>query len=304
MSAFNPYQIPITSSGSTYQDANLSSHVPVAVQYTPKNYHFDPTTGIYTVQMKEALKSSLINLQRLEMIPEFPTITDSTYTGLITYNSSNYNFQLPVGQSLSVAGVAKFLYSFQTQNNLYLVNSQGQNIVFIQTAVDPADMLTQIVLNPVPSSLPTGFTNPGGLALTGNTMTITLSASLAALLGGFITTAMPATAQTTSQVFESTSNATNTFFNYSFVPIGPAIQALYYPRKGRPSLYSGITAYGSNPIKVEPRRPSWYKYGNSGSENVLQFYIANEATNLPIVLKNPNIVFALEHVFINNQQNN
>ena len=286
----------MTSSFSEYTRLDLSTQLPVPIQIGPNEYTYDKTTSTYKVTMKQPLQDCLVSLNRVEFVPRYSTLT-SPATGSISYNSVAYPFTVSTGSD-SFTDLAAAIYNVQTANNLYLVNSTGQIVTFITLALAPSNQEATLVVNPVPSTLPGGFTNPANLALTGNTPQITFSTGLSTLLGGFPSSPYPPTVSTTSSTYTSAGVPPNIFFNYKVQMRKPVPVAQYFPQQGRPCLYQGQTAFSvdGTPVRITPFNRAWYYLANNGSENLLEFAIANQS-DLPVALTNPTPIFVIDCLF-------
>src|SRR5690606_26734383 len=70
-------------------------------------------------------------------------------------------------QSLSIPDLNSFVQQQMIQNNLYLVNSNGENVYYFEIIENASTYAVQVNLFPVPAVLPVGWTDPGGLTLDG-----------------------------------------------------------------------------------------------------------------------------------------
>ncbi len=70
-----------------------------------------------------------------------------------------------------------------TQYSLYLVNAAGVKVFFISLVANPVLYSLSLTITPVPTALPTGWTNPAGLALTGKTPQLRIMPQMVALTG-------------------------------------------------------------------------------------------------------------------------
>ena len=278
-----------------FKQINLQSSVPISLQLGPDEYTVS-SDGHYHVNMNQPLRTALVSMNRLEFVPSYPTVVAGT-TGSIVYNSVTYNFTVPTG-AYSFAQLSNEINQIQLANNLYLVNPLGQTVVFINLSLATNNELASLVINPVPASLPSGFTNPGGLVLTGDTPTISFSTALSTLLGGFASSPYPATPQTSSQTFFSSALPLNIFFNYKVMMLMPRTVLRYFPTSATPCLYQGFAMFSGDgiPVTVEPLNRSWFSFANSGMEQHLEFAITDQS-NLPIVLSDPNLVLSLDFIF-------
>jgi hypothetical protein len=72
-----------------------------------------------------------------------------------------YNITLPDG-FYSVDSINKYLKYWSELNNLYLIDNNGNHIYYINMSVNTTYYANEIILTPIPSSLPTNWTAPSG----------------------------------------------------------------------------------------------------------------------------------------------
>lgn len=273
----------------------LLSSIPLSLHLGPSDYTY--SNGVYHLDMNQPLRASLIALNRLQFTPAYTTVPTGV-TGTISYNGSNYALTVPTG-SYSFAQLANAIYEFQLASNLYLVNSIGQAIVFINLSLSSNSQTANLTINPIPNSLPDGFTNPADLLLTGVTPTISFSSALSTLLGGFTSSPYPPTASSTSVSYNSTTVPQNVSFNYKLMMLQPRAGQRYFPTNSTPCLYQGLVPFTNTgqSVWIEPRNRSWQWFGNNGCENKISFAITNQS-NLPIQLSDPlNLVIVLDFLY-------
>ena len=67
----------------------------------------------------------------------------------------------------SVNDLSGYLQYTMKQNGHYLVNTDGIEVYYLSLAVNPVYYAVTLTATPVPAVLPAGWTNPGGMVLTG-----------------------------------------------------------------------------------------------------------------------------------------
>lgn len=96
------------------------------------------------------------------------------------YNNNSFSFTFPARGNFtvnipngyySVSGLNSFLQQFCVENDLYLVNANGDFVYYIEFVENATYYSIQINLFAVPTSLPVGWTNPGGFVFPGATLT-------------------------------------------------------------------------------------------------------------------------------------
>jgi hypothetical protein len=108
----------------------------------------------------------------------------STTITFNTQNTSTYNVTIPDGL-YEVADLNLYLQYVFLQNGHYLVNSAGQNVFYGEFLINVTRYAVQMNTYSFPTSLPTGYSNPAGVAFPPQTFnpSIVLPSSLGALLG-------------------------------------------------------------------------------------------------------------------------
>jgi hypothetical protein len=119
---------------------------------------------------------------------------------------TTYQVVIPDG-IYEIQDLNNFLQYTMINNGTYYVNADGLNVYYIEFLLNPTLYAVQINTYPQITSLPTGWTNPGGLALSTTNInpTITLPANFNSILGftaGY-TTPQPAVAGTIFSVLSS-----------------------------------------------------------------------------------------------------
>jgi hypothetical protein len=123
-----------------------------------------------------------------------------SYTWVVAGTTTTYNVTIPSGL-YEISDVNNFLQFTFIQNGHYLINTISQNVYYAEFLVNPNTYSINIVTYPVPTSLPTGWTQPvanpqtGALAWGGYPTTyfnplITIPASFNLIMGyaaGFVT---------------------------------------------------------------------------------------------------------------------
>lgn len=125
----------------------------------------------------------------------------------IRYNSVNYDIQFgnSSGVYLNVSDISNYIRLFMKDNGLYLVDNFQEDWFPFLLEENGSIYGTTLTLDPIPSVLPAGWTNPAGLALTGNTMQfITLNNDFGKLIGFAANSIFPTVVQNTKYMVNST----------------------------------------------------------------------------------------------------
>ena len=125
----------------------------------------------------------------------YPTSTGTT-TYVVTMPDGYYDFDQ----------LNAYLQNYLVVNNLYLVNSSGQYVYYVQFEVNPTAYGLQLNCLPLPTSLPSGYTNPGSMTFPATTLVpqIVVPATNFSTLVGFTAGTYPPAPQTT--LYSVTSN--------------------------------------------------------------------------------------------------
>jgi hypothetical protein len=204
-----------------------------------------------------------------------------------------YNFVLPSG-FYSVDTLQQFLQTQMIANGLYLVDGAGNDVFYLYLVYSPTYYAVQLVVAPVPTALPVGWTAPAGfvgfnaVSVT-PTLVLPASGSVAPILGFVPGASYPAAPA-----------AVNTSILSTLTPIGSTINSLV----ARCSLVNNPTSvptdimdgfpinaqFGSN-ITYDPSFEKWVDV-RDGTYNSLTFTVVDQNLN-PIVAQDPNVSIVL-----------
>lgn len=115
-----------------------------------------------------------------------------------TSGSNTFQVNLPDG-AYEIATINAYFQKVMVANGHYLINAVGDYVYYAELVVNATYYGVEIKTYPLPSSLPTGWTNPGGIGLGPGGVTpqvIIPNTNIQALLG-FTAGTYPAVAQTT-----------------------------------------------------------------------------------------------------------
>jgi hypothetical protein len=128
----------------------------------------------------------------------------------ISYRGTNYPIVFPDGfytTSSTINDINSFLQLQMLQNNLYLIDSNGNTIYYLNLSVNVTYYCLTLTCTPVPNSLPTGWSNPGGLNLSGYCPQLVVNNSAFQNIIGFAPGSFPPTA-TNNVVYQINSTVT------------------------------------------------------------------------------------------------
>ena len=121
-------------------------------------------------------------------------------------NFTDFIITIPDG-FYTTTDINNFFQNYCIQNGLYLVNSAGQNVYYASISYNPTYYANQIIVFPVPTSLPAGYTlNTIGPSFPFPTSILTPLVNISSVFGiylGFTPNFYPFTATSSQQSFNS-----------------------------------------------------------------------------------------------------
>ena len=107
-----------------------------------------------------------VALKSLVFYNSIPNISLSLGNSQFSYSwgSTIYSVVIPDG-IFSFADIYNYLTQVMSANGHYLVNDFGTTVYYISLVVNPQQYALNLTCTPVPTSLPTGWTNPASLNL-------------------------------------------------------------------------------------------------------------------------------------------
>jgi len=127
--------------------------------------------GSFTI--KQGMKIQLVSAQ----------IPYSFYNISNYYNNQSFNILWPQGSNMttfnviipngfySISDLNKYIKFYCDTNNLYLIDSGGNHVYYINISVNTTYYANEIALYPIPTSLPSGYTAPSGYQFPTSTKT-------------------------------------------------------------------------------------------------------------------------------------
>jgi len=168
----------ITGSNSTISNSNSTYTLQFPSSYSPKDEEL-------------ALFNLFIYNSVFNMTTAFNNLTCS-----YTFNGTTYNVTFPPGY-YEVSDISNFIQLQMQINGNYLVDQSGNNVYYLSLVDNPVYYAVTLTATPVPTSLPSGWTNPNSITLSGDTPQLNFNTSNFNLLLGFNkSTSYPATPQT------------------------------------------------------------------------------------------------------------
>lgn len=242
------------------------------------------------------LSGKKLALQKANLYYSWANITSSNNTFQISFPSgatfADVNVSIPVGTNFSsISEMNNYLQTVMIANGFYLIDNNQDNVYYMTLIANPTSYGVSLVQSLVPTSLPSGWSQPanfpaGGFPTTSKTMKFTTDASEFNLLIGF----------PTSTTFNG--GASGQTFNSTFTPqLSPTSTVLVKCSHANNPLslnndssiiYSFTTrgtSYGSL-IEIEPQNIVYYNITSNSNNLILEF---TDQDNLPLQVQDPNM---------------
>lgn len=235
-------------------------------------------------------KDNKVGLGRLSMYYSWENVSSANNAWSYTWiDGTVVSVSLPAG-FYTVSDMNAYLQSIMISNGHYLKNASSENVFYIELVTNAVYYTVQLNCYAVPTSLSTGWTNPGSwsLPVTAKTPQATIS-SLSSLIGIPAGT-YPSTIQSTNFSTQSTSTPQITPVQSVLITCSLINNPLSNPTTLLYSFSPNVT-YGSL-LSIEPAKSALNDIKDGAYNQVtLRFY---DQTFSPLKIKDPNIVLLLE----------
>lgn len=204
--------------------------------------------------------------------------------------NGTYTVTLPDG-FYSISELNSYLQNFCILNNLYLVNASGDYIYYLEFLTNSTYYSVQFNAYPVPVSLPSGYTNPGGMLFPGTSVTpqlVVLSNDFRNIIG-FDAGTYPSTTQ--SSVYSALSSFTPQVTDVQSVLMTCSLLSNKYANPNT-ILYSFAidTTFGS----LLSSNPNQYSFINIYDGQYTQFNVQFFDQNFnPLQIRDTNVLIQL-----------
>ncbi len=151
-----------------------------------------PASGFRTGNKDEcALKS-------LTLYYSWPNVSLALGTNSFAYIWNGVTFPVVLADGIwNFSDIQAYLQQVFLQNGHYLVDSTGTKQFYMSLFANSVLYALSLTVTPIPSSLPSGWSNPAGVTLSGNTPQLVVPPSGFDTLTGFTAGLYPAAQQTT-----------------------------------------------------------------------------------------------------------
>jgi hypothetical protein len=197
----------------------------------------------------------------------------------IIYNSVTYNITLPAG-FYQLSDINAYIQNFLVTNNLYLINATGAYVYYIELVYNIGEYAVQLNAYPTPGSLPSGWSNPGGMTLTGHSPQMVIQAITTSTFGsiiGFSAGTYPASPSTTE--YSVVSNLIPNFTPVNSVVLNCSVvnNVVSVSPNAFTSFSPVSTTFGAN-IVFSPTFPAWLDT-IPGKYNSIDIYLTDQSGN-------------------------
>ena len=150
-----------------------------------------PATGYNSGRDEVALKS-------LSIYYSWPNISSAKGNNTFSYIWNGVTFPVVIADGIwSFADLNSYLQQVMAVNGHYLQNAAGVKQYYISLTVNATLYCLSLVIQPLPTALPTGWTNPAAVVLSGNTPQLVIPSNMVTLTG-FAAATYPTVVQTTA----------------------------------------------------------------------------------------------------------
>lgn len=175
-----------------------------------------------------------------------------------TLNGTTYPVAFPDGY-YSITDINNFIHLQMTTNGHYLLDSNGNPVYYLSLVSNPVYYSVTLTATPIPTVLPTGYTNPHGLTLSGLSPQLNITGLPFGTLIGFTVASYPAAASAT--VYQANSNITAQISPISSINVNTNMvnnAALNSLSPASIYTFSPNVSY-TQQIQVVPQNLLWFK---------------------------------------------
>jgi hypothetical protein len=213
------------------------------------------------------------------------------YTFPTSTGQQTFNVTLPNGY-YSATDINQYLQTQMIKNGQYLVDSAGNYVYYMTIQYDVNYYAVQIMFFTVPTSLPSGYTNPGNMtfpiAATTPQIIISSSNNFGQLIG-FNAGTYPSTPQSSNQSFTSNTVPDGSPVNALIMRCNIVDNNVVMPSDIIDSIPIDST-FGTN-ITYQPPFPKWIKV-KPGKYSFMTVQLVDQNLN-PIVANDSNVLITL-----------
>ena len=155
--------------------------------------------------LPQTFRGEEVALSKLILYNSWRNITAAYGNNTVSYifNGTTYSITFD-DVFLTIEDISGYIQQQMQNRGQYLLDNTGTPVYFISLATNIAYYAATLTCTPIPTSLPTGWTNPNSIALSGQVPQLVITNANFGLLIGFATGTYPATAQSTQYMVNST----------------------------------------------------------------------------------------------------
>jgi len=203
-----------------------------------------------------------------------------------------YTVTIPNGY-YDVNDINNYLQSVMIKNKQYLVNANGQYVYYLTMTYNVTYYAVQVVCYNVPTSLPSGWTNPSSMTFPTTTLTPQLIVSNSNQFGsviGFTAGTYPAVPATVTESFLSNTIPDGSPVNSLIMRCNLVDNNVAMPSDIVDSIPISDATFGAN-ITYQPNFPKWVKL-KAGKYSYMNVQLVDQ-NNVAIVAKDNNVLITL-----------
>jgi len=238
-----------------------------------------PTSGYQSGKDEVAFKS-------LSVYFSWANISAAKGNNTFSYIWNGLTFTVIIADGLwGFADVNSYLQQVMALNGHYLLDGSGAKQYFISLTVNPALYCLNLIITPIPTALPVGWTNPGAVALSGNTPQLIIPARFTTFTG-FAAATYPAAPQTSTyqansgvpQVSDVTSlNVLCNLVDNSGFSVSPQVLTSFVVPTGQIS---------GSLITIQPANIDWSPVPQSTTFTVITLELVDQLRR-PVTIRDP-----------------
>lgn len=235
-------------------------------------------------------KDNKVGLGRLSMYYSWENVSSTNNAWSYTWiDGTVVTADLPAG-FYTVSDMNAYLQSIMISNGHYLKSSTGGNVFYVELTTNAVYYTVQLNCYAVPTSLSTGWTNPGTWSLPTTAKTPQATISTLSSLIGISAGTYPSITQSSNYSTQSTSTPQITPVQSVLIACSLISNPLSNPTNLMYSFSPNVT-YGSL-LSIEPAKSVLNDIQDGAYNQItIRFY---DQTFTPLKIKDPNIVLLLE----------
>ena len=246
----------------------------------------------YTFPQQLVVKDKELALQTFSTPYSWPNVASQYSNQTVSYifNGVTYPVTFPTG-FYPVADIAGFIQKQMQTAGQYLLDNNGNPVFFLTFVENPVYYAVTLEVNPIPTILPTGWTNPHSISLSGNSPQLVVTNQNFGNLIGFLTGTYPVTPQTVIYDVNSTfipqispTSVVNIRCSLVNFPTYNTLPDVIY------SFTPGDASYGST-INITPPQLAFFAASSGSYQNVI--ITLSDQNNAPITNLDPTMTITL-----------